>query len=177
MNGTWFGLITVARYIALSLISRYHCLDPTNRDISGLHCSDGILCVCKPTCVTSGLILSCSVLTVYELCSLLPCFHSSFQVELPVTNPHIGYCWIVHVHVHMFYICVRGTVPLRGGAKKLSQKQELDFLIGIILACPNSYVKCYHFIMYYSVFFIICALILIYWIKDCNFTWNWCSWN
>ena len=34
----WFGLMTVARYIALSLISRYHCLDPTNRDISGLHC-------------------------------------------------------------------------------------------------------------------------------------------
>ena len=33
-----FGLMTVARYIALSLISRYHCLDPTNRDISGLHC-------------------------------------------------------------------------------------------------------------------------------------------
>ena len=30
--------MTVARYIALSLISRYHCLDPTNRDISGLHC-------------------------------------------------------------------------------------------------------------------------------------------
>ena len=37
-NGAWFGLMTVARYIALSLISRYHCLDPTNRDISGLHC-------------------------------------------------------------------------------------------------------------------------------------------
>ena len=30
--------MTVARYIALSLISRYHCLDPTNRNISGLHC-------------------------------------------------------------------------------------------------------------------------------------------
>ena len=30
--------MTVARYIALPLISRYHCLDPTNRDISGLHC-------------------------------------------------------------------------------------------------------------------------------------------
>ena len=30
--------MTVARYVALSLISRYHCLDPTNRDISGLHC-------------------------------------------------------------------------------------------------------------------------------------------
>ena len=40
MNGAWFGLMTVARYIALSLISRYHCLDPTNRDISGLHCID-----------------------------------------------------------------------------------------------------------------------------------------
>ena len=39
MNGAWFGLMTVARYIALSLISRYHCLDPTNRDISGLHCT------------------------------------------------------------------------------------------------------------------------------------------
>ena len=37
-HGAWFGLMTVARYIALSLISRYHCLDPTNRDISGLHC-------------------------------------------------------------------------------------------------------------------------------------------
>ena len=31
--------MTVARYIALSLISRYHCLDPTNCDISGLHCT------------------------------------------------------------------------------------------------------------------------------------------
>ena len=30
--------MTVARYIALSLISRYHCLDPTNCDILGLHC-------------------------------------------------------------------------------------------------------------------------------------------
>ena len=30
--------MTDARYIALPLISRYHCLDPTNRDISGLHC-------------------------------------------------------------------------------------------------------------------------------------------
>ena len=39
MNGAWFGLMTVARYIALSLISRYHCLDPTNRDISALHCN------------------------------------------------------------------------------------------------------------------------------------------
>ena len=29
---------TLGGYIALSLISRYHCLDPTNRDISGLHC-------------------------------------------------------------------------------------------------------------------------------------------
>ena len=38
VNGAWFGLMTVARYIALSLISRYHCLDPTNRYISGLHC-------------------------------------------------------------------------------------------------------------------------------------------
>ena len=38
VNGAWFGLMTVARYIALSLISWYHCLDPTNRDISGLHC-------------------------------------------------------------------------------------------------------------------------------------------
>ena len=31
--------MTDARYIALPLISRYHCLDPTNRDISGLHCN------------------------------------------------------------------------------------------------------------------------------------------
>ena len=38
VNGAWFGLMTVVRYITLSLISRYHCLDPTNRDISGLHC-------------------------------------------------------------------------------------------------------------------------------------------
>ena len=30
--------MTVARYIALSLISRYLSMDPTNRDISGLHC-------------------------------------------------------------------------------------------------------------------------------------------
>ena len=30
--------MTDARYIALPFISRYHCLDPTNRDISGLHC-------------------------------------------------------------------------------------------------------------------------------------------
>ena len=37
-NGAWFWLMTDARYIALPLISRYHCLDPTNRDISGLHC-------------------------------------------------------------------------------------------------------------------------------------------
>ena len=36
--------MTVARYITLSLISRYHCFDPTNRDISGLHCiyQDGL---------------------------------------------------------------------------------------------------------------------------------------
>ena len=38
-NGAWFWLMTDARYIALPLISRYHCLDPTNRDISGLHCT------------------------------------------------------------------------------------------------------------------------------------------
>ena len=31
--------MTVARYIALSLISRFHCLDPTNRDISRVHCT------------------------------------------------------------------------------------------------------------------------------------------
>ena len=31
--------MTVTRYIALSLISRYHCLDPTNHDISGLRCT------------------------------------------------------------------------------------------------------------------------------------------
>ena len=31
-------LLTAARYIALSLISRCHSLDPTNRDISGVHC-------------------------------------------------------------------------------------------------------------------------------------------
>ena len=31
--------MTVARYIALSLISRYLSMDPTNRDISGLHCT------------------------------------------------------------------------------------------------------------------------------------------
>ena len=30
--------MTVTRYIALSLISRYLSMDPTNRDISGLHC-------------------------------------------------------------------------------------------------------------------------------------------
>ena len=38
-NGAWFWLMTDARYIALPLISRYHCLDPTNRDILGLHCT------------------------------------------------------------------------------------------------------------------------------------------
>ena len=31
--------MTVARYIALSLISWYLSMDPTNRDISGLHCT------------------------------------------------------------------------------------------------------------------------------------------
>ena len=31
--------MTVAWYIALSLISRYLFMDPTNRDISGLHCN------------------------------------------------------------------------------------------------------------------------------------------
>ena len=30
--------MAVARYIALPLISRYLSMDPTNRDISGLHC-------------------------------------------------------------------------------------------------------------------------------------------
>ena len=37
---TWpgFWLMAVARYIALPLISRYLSMDPTNRDISGLHC-------------------------------------------------------------------------------------------------------------------------------------------
>ena len=33
-----FWLMAVARYIALPLISRYLSMDPTNRDISGLHC-------------------------------------------------------------------------------------------------------------------------------------------
>ena len=33
-----WNLMTVARYIALSLISRYHCLDPANRYISRVHC-------------------------------------------------------------------------------------------------------------------------------------------
>ena len=37
-QGTWCWLLTAARYIALSLISRYLSLDPYNRDISGLHC-------------------------------------------------------------------------------------------------------------------------------------------
>ena len=37
-NGAWFWLMTVAWYIALPLISRYHCLDPTNRDILRVHC-------------------------------------------------------------------------------------------------------------------------------------------
>ena len=31
--------MTVARYIALPLISRYRCLDPTNCAISGVHCT------------------------------------------------------------------------------------------------------------------------------------------
>ena len=37
---TWpgFWLMAVARYIALPLISRYLSMDPTNCDISGLHC-------------------------------------------------------------------------------------------------------------------------------------------
>ena len=38
-QGTWFWLLTAARYIALSLISRYLSLDPNYRDISGLHCT------------------------------------------------------------------------------------------------------------------------------------------
>ena len=38
-NGAWFWLVTDARYIALPLISRYHRLDPTNHDISRVHCS------------------------------------------------------------------------------------------------------------------------------------------
>ena len=43
---TWpgFWLMAVARYIALPLISRYLSMDPTNRDISGLHC---IVMSCK----------------------------------------------------------------------------------------------------------------------------------
>ena len=36
--GTWFWLMTVAWYIALQLTPRYHCLDPTNRDMSRVHC-------------------------------------------------------------------------------------------------------------------------------------------
>ena len=38
---TWpgFWLMAVARYIALPLISQYLSMDPTNRDISGLHCT------------------------------------------------------------------------------------------------------------------------------------------
>ena len=38
-QGTLCWLLTAARYIALSLISRYLSLDPNNRDISGLHCT------------------------------------------------------------------------------------------------------------------------------------------
>ena len=38
-NGTWFRLMTDAQYIALSLTSRNHYLDPTNRDISRVHCN------------------------------------------------------------------------------------------------------------------------------------------
>ena len=37
--GTWFGHLTVARYISLPPISRYHSLDPTNHDISRVHCT------------------------------------------------------------------------------------------------------------------------------------------
>ena len=40
-QGTLCWLLTAARYIALSLISRYLSLDPKNRDISGLHCIMG----------------------------------------------------------------------------------------------------------------------------------------
>ena len=42
---TWpgFWLMAVARYIALPLISRYLSMDPTNRDISGLHCISPLL--------------------------------------------------------------------------------------------------------------------------------------
>ena len=38
-NGAWFWHMTDARYIALPLLSRYHCLEPTNRDISRVHCT------------------------------------------------------------------------------------------------------------------------------------------
>ena len=37
----WIFLpIQVSQYVLWDLISRYHCLDPTNRDISGLHCNE-----------------------------------------------------------------------------------------------------------------------------------------
>ena len=42
VNGTWFWLMTDAWYIALPLISWYHCLDPTSRDISRVHCISSI---------------------------------------------------------------------------------------------------------------------------------------
>ena len=38
-DGAWFWPMRVARYIAHPLILRYHCLDPTNHDISRVHCS------------------------------------------------------------------------------------------------------------------------------------------
>ena len=45
-QGTWCWLLTSAGYIALSLISQYHCLDPNNRDISRVHCIESIVQGC-----------------------------------------------------------------------------------------------------------------------------------
>ena len=45
-QGPWCWLLTSAWYIALSLISQYHSLDPNNRDISRVRCIESIVQGC-----------------------------------------------------------------------------------------------------------------------------------
>ena len=57
-QGTWCWLLTAARFIALSLISRYHSLDPNNRDISRVHCIS--------TALAMKILQSCTKLSIFS---------------------------------------------------------------------------------------------------------------
>ena len=58
VNRARFWRMTVARYISLSLILRYHCLDPTNCDILSVHCI---------SCKMSAILFRCHCVSLVSL--------------------------------------------------------------------------------------------------------------